>query len=45
MRLYSLQLRGDKALKAFQMIILCGFGVSNYHNKLKLCMLEKDVPF
>ncbi|WP_294541315.1 glutathione S-transferase [uncultured Rhodoblastus sp.] len=27
------------------MIVLCGFGVSNYYNKLKLCMLEKGVQF
>jgi len=27
------------------MIVLCGFGVSNYYNKLNLCMLEKGVPF
>jgi glutathione S-transferase len=27
------------------MITLCGFGVSNYYNKLKLIMLEKEVPF
>jgi glutathione S-transferase len=27
------------------MIVLCGFGVSNYYNKLKLCMLEMGVPF
>lgn len=27
------------------MIELCGFGVSNYYNKLKLVLLEKDVPF
>ena len=27
------------------MITLCGFGVSNYYNKLKLVMLEKNVPF
>jgi glutathione S-transferase len=27
------------------MIRLCGFGVSNYYNKLKLLMLEKDIPF
>ncbi len=27
------------------MITLCGFGVSNYYNKLKLIMLEKGVPF
>lgn len=27
------------------MIILCGFGVSNYYNKLKLCLLEKNIPF
>lgn len=27
------------------MITLCGFGVSNYYNKLKLIMLEKQVPF
>lgn len=27
------------------MITLCGFGVSPYYNKLKLLLLEKDVPF
>jgi glutathione S-transferase len=27
------------------MIVLCGFAVSNYYNKLKLSMLEKGVPF
>lgn len=27
------------------MIVLCGFGVSNYYNKLKLFMLEKGVAF
>jgi glutathione S-transferase len=27
------------------MIILRGFGVSNYYNKLKLCLLEKNIPF
>jgi glutathione S-transferase len=27
------------------MIILCGFGVSNYYNKLKLILLEKAIPF
>jgi len=27
------------------MIALCGFGVSNYYNKLKLVMLEKGIPF
>ena len=27
------------------MITLCGFGVSNYYNKIKLIMLEKQVPF
>ncbi len=27
------------------MITLCGFGVSNYYNKLKLALLEKQVPF
>jgi glutathione S-transferase len=26
-------------------ITLCGFGVSNYYNKLKLLMLEKGIPF
>jgi glutathione S-transferase len=26
-------------------ITLCGFGVSNYYNKLKLVMLEKAIPF
>lgn len=27
------------------MITLCGFGVSNYYNKLKLALLEKEIPF
>ena len=27
------------------MITLCGFGVSNYYNKIKLILLEKQVPF
>lgn len=27
------------------MITLCGFGVSNYYNKLKLIFLEKSIPF
>jgi len=27
------------------MITLCGFGVSNYYNKLKLILLEKRIPF
>ena len=27
------------------MIILCGFGVSNYYNKIKLVLLEKRIPF
>ena len=27
------------------MITLCGFGVSNYYNKLKLIMPEKEMPF
>jgi glutathione S-transferase len=27
------------------MITLCGFGVSNYYNKLKLILLEKEVAF
>lgn len=26
-------------------ITLCGFGVSNYYNKLKLVLLEKNIPF
>jgi glutathione S-transferase len=26
-------------------ITLCGFGVSNYYNKLRVAMLEKGVPF
>jgi glutathione S-transferase len=26
-------------------ITLCGFAVSNYYNKVKLSLLEKDVPF
>lgn len=27
------------------MVVLCGFGVSNYYNKLKLFMLEKEITF
>lgn len=27
------------------MLKLCGFAVSNYYNKVKLALLEKDVPF
>ena len=27
------------------MLTLCGFAVSNYYNKVKLALLEKDVPF
>ena len=27
------------------MLKLCGFGVSNYYNKVKLALLEKGVPF
>jgi glutathione S-transferase len=29
----------------FVVITLCGFGVSPYYNKLKLLLLEKDIPF
>ncbi|HEU0259176.1 MAG TPA: glutathione S-transferase family protein [Burkholderiales bacterium] len=27
------------------MLRLCGFHVSNYHNKVRIALLEKDVPF
>ena len=27
------------------MLTLCGFGASNYHNKVKLVLLEKGVAF
>lgn len=27
------------------MLTLCGFAASNYHNKIKLALLEKDIPF
>lgn len=27
------------------MLILCGFSVSNYYNKVKLALLEKGIPF
>ena len=27
------------------MLKLCGFAVSNYHNKVKFALLEKDIPF
>lgn len=26
-------------------IVLCGFPVSNYYNKVKIALLEKNVPF
>ena len=29
----------------FPMIVLCGFPLSNYYNKVKLALLEKGVPF
>ena len=27
------------------MLTLCGFGISNYYNKVKLALLEKEIPF
>ena len=27
------------------MIVLCGFSISNYYNKVKLALLEKGIPF
>ena len=27
------------------MLVLCGFAISNYYNKVKLALLEKNVPF
>src|ERR1700712_4594815 len=27
------------------MLVLCGFPISNYYNKVKLALLEKGVPF
>ncbi len=27
------------------MLTLCGFSASNYYNKVKLALLEKEVPF
>ena len=27
------------------MIVLCGFAISNYYNKVKLALLEKGIPF
>lgn len=27
------------------MLTLCGFPISNYYNKVKLALLEKNVPF
>ena len=27
------------------MLKLCGFHISNYHNKVRLALLEKGVPF
>jgi glutathione S-transferase len=27
------------------MITLCGFAISNYYNKVKLVLLEKNIPF
>ncbi|MFZ9510031.1 MAG: glutathione S-transferase N-terminal domain-containing protein, partial [Burkholderiaceae bacterium] len=26
-------------------IVLCGFPMSNYYNKVKIALLEKNVPF
>ena len=31
--------------RGVDMIVLCGFGVSNYYNKLKLSLLEKAIHF
>jgi glutathione S-transferase len=37
---------GNRQLQGvFAMITLCGFGVSNYYNKLKLVLLEKEIRF
>ena len=27
------------------MLTLCGFSASNYYNKIKLALLEKNLPF
>lgn len=27
------------------MLKLCGFRISNYHNKVRIALLEKGVPF
>ena len=27
------------------MLVLCGFPISNYYNKVKLALLEKSAPF
>jgi glutathione S-transferase len=27
------------------MLVLCGFSLSNYFNKVKMALLEKGVPF
>ena len=27
------------------MLVLCGFAISNYYNKVKLALLEKNIPF
>jgi glutathione S-transferase len=33
------------SFKGSGMIKLCGFAVSNYYNKVKLALLEKEIPF
>ena len=37
--------RADNPEGVPSMIVLCGFQLSNYYNKVKLALLEKGVPF
>lgn len=39
------QLENPRRKEHQVMITLCGFGVSNYYNKLKLILLEKEIAF
>ena len=43
--LYKVEVRPPEGGEGFAVITLCGFGVSGYYNKLKLFLLEKEIPF
>ena len=37
--------RATTTHETIPMLVLCGFAISNYYNKVKLALLEKNVPF